>query len=121
MRVLCALGLVLALAGCATGPGLQSRLAAYIGAPETELVQNFGVPLRQINVNGVDYFAYQVRYQQVQPAVTYWGGAGWGPGWGPYGGFPSTSQYMQVWSCEATFALVKGRVESFILRGNDCQ
>ncbi len=122
MRCVFALFLTLILTGCATGPGLQSRLAVYIGAPEAELVQNFGVPVRQINVNGVDYLAYQVRYQaQTLPSGPYWGGPFWGPGWGPYGGFPPMPQDVQVWSCEATFAVVKGKVESFALRGNDCR
>jgi hypothetical protein len=122
MRAIYALGLGLALAGCATGPGLESRLAAFIGAPEADLVQHFGVPVRQINVNGVDYLAYQVRYQaQTTAAPTYWGGPFWGPGWGPYGGFGPVAQNVQVWSCEATFAVVQGKVQSFTLRGNDCK
>ncbi len=118
MRSIFALALAGLLTACATGPGLESRLAAYIGAPEAELVQKLGVPSRQISVNGVDYLAYQVRYQaQTFSSGPYWGGPFWGPGWGPYGSIP---QDVQVWSCEATFALVKGKVESFTLRGNDC-
>ncbi|MGE4482393.1 hypothetical protein [Acidocella sp.] len=133
MRKAIALGLILLLAGCTAGPSLQSRLAAYIGVPESTLVQHFGVPVRQISVDGVDYLAYQVRYQaQTMPGPywggpywggpywggPYWGGPFWGPGWGPYGGFP---QDVRVWSCEATFALVKGKVENVSLRGNDCR
>lgn len=120
MRAIYALVLGLALTGCATGPGLQSRMAAYIGAPETELVQNFGVPVRQINVNGVDYLAYQIRYQAQTSTGPYGGASFWRPGWGWYGGFAPVPQDVQVWSCEATFALAKGKVQSFVLRGNDC-
>lgn len=113
MRTVYALGLALTLAGCATGPGLQSRLAAYIGAPESKLVQSFGVPLRQINVNGVDYLAYQMKYSaQAVPVGPYWG-----PFWGGYQPVP---QDVQIWSCEATFAVANGKVQSFTLRGNDC-
>ena len=35
----------LALAGCATGPSLRSRMAAYIGADMQTLVQQLGVPV----------------------------------------------------------------------------
>jgi hypothetical protein len=120
MRSIFALALAGLLTGCATGPSLESQLAAYIGAPEAGLVQKLGVPNRQINVNGVDYLAYQVRYQAqtFSGGSYYWGGPFWGPGWGAYGSIP---QDVQVWSCEATFALVKGKVASFSLRGNDCR
>lgn len=120
MRLICLCLLVLGLAGCATGPSLQSRLAAYIGAPETVLVRDFGVPARQIEVKGVKYLAYQVRYQaQVAPTMPppYWGGGYWGPGWAWY---VPTPQNVQVWACEATFVLVDNRVQTFYLRGNDC-
>ncbi len=114
----------LTLAGCASGPGLQSRLAVYIGAPEQKLVLDLGVPARQISVNGVDYLAYPIKYQvQTSPGGPYWGGAYYyqgGPFWGPYGGFSALPADVQIWSCEATFAVVQGKVESFALRGNDC-
>lgn len=117
MRLICLFLLVLGVSGCATGPDLQSRLAAYIGAPEAVLVKNLGVPDRQVDVKGVKYFAYQVRYQaQTVPSFPppYWGGGYWGPGWVP---MPQT---VQVWGCEATFMLVDDKVQSFSLRGNDC-
>ncbi|GAN80263.1 hypothetical protein [Acidocella aminolytica] len=116
MRTILALGVVLALSGCVTGPGLQSRLAAYIGAPEATLVKDFGVPARQINVDGVKYLAYQMTYQ----AQTISTGPYWGPVWGPGFVTQPMPQNVQVWSCEATFAVVKDRVQSFTLRGNDC-
>lgn len=106
----------LGLSGCAAGPSLQSRLAVYIGAPEAELVSNLGVPDRQIEVKGVKYLAYQVRYQtQTAPAMMpppYWG-----PGWA---WSPPMPQNVQVWACEATFEVVDSKVRAFSLRGNDC-
>lgn len=116
MRLLSLLVLGLGLSGCASGPSLQSRLAAYIGAPEAELVQNLGVPDKQIEVKGVKYLAYQVRYQaQATPVMMpppYWG-----PGWAWSPPFP---QNVQVSACEATFVLVDNKVQTFYLRGNDC-
>ena len=122
MRVVYALGLTLALAGCATGPSLESQMAAYIGAPETVLVQKLGVPARQITVNNITYLAYELPNQtQVQPGGYAWGGPYWG-GWGPYPyARPMIPQNVQVWSCEVTFLLTEGKVQSFTLRGNDCQ
>ncbi len=114
----------LALAGCATGPSLQSRMAAYIGANEQTLVQQLGVPDRQITVNGVQYVAYNWRRQAAYTGA-YMGG--YGPWVGPYYGgfFPSVyeaglSPQIVIYSCEATFTLLNGKVLSFTLRGNDC-
>ncbi len=104
----------LGLAGCAHGPSLQSRLAGYIGAPESLLVARLGVPQRQITVNGVSYLAYLLRYDtQAMPlGPAPWWGPGWGPAWGPVA--------VQSWACEATFAVREGKVQGFTLRGNDC-
>jgi hypothetical protein len=114
------LALPLFLAACAHGPSLQSRMAAYIGAPEDRLVQSMGVPDKQITVNGIQYLAYVHSHAEVIPNGV--GMGGFGPWYGPYYGayaqpFP---QDIQVWSCEITFALKDGRVESFTLKGNDC-
>lgn len=121
MRLICLLVLVLSVSGCATGPSLQSRLAAYIGASESDLVQGLGVPDRQVEVKDVKYLAYRVRYQaQTTPDMLpppYWGAGYWGPGWAWTMQVP---QNVQVWSCEATFAVVDGKVQTFYLRGNDC-
>lgn len=120
MRLFSLLVLILGLSGCASGPSLQSRLAAYIGAPEAELVQNLGVPDKQIEVKGAKYLAYQIRYQaQTTPVMPppYWGAGYWGPGWAWSPPFP---QDVQVWACEVTFVLVDNKVQTFYLRGNDC-
>jgi len=121
------------LAGCATGPSLQSRMAAYIGAPEEKLVQSLGVPDKQIAVNGVDYLAYVHSQAQIQPAFIGpgfggfggfgpWGGGGFGPWGAGYGGVYSGGlpEDVQVWSCEVTFTVKDSRVWNVTFKGNDC-
>ena len=126
MRRFAALALpLIALSGCATGPSLQSRMAAYIGAPEEKLVQGLGVPDKQIAVNGVDYLAYVKQQAQIEPEIVdpglgFWGGPFWGPFYG--GGVleAGVPQNIQVWSCEITFTVKDGRVWDVTLKGNDC-
>lgn len=114
------LALPLCLAACAHGPSLQSRMAAYIGAPEEKLVQSLGVPDKQITVNGVQYLAYVRRQTEVIPdTFAPWYGPYWGPYYGPFysSGFPVD---VHVWSCEVTFVVKDGKVANFTLKGNDC-
>ncbi len=117
-------GATLLLSGCATGPSLQTRMTAYIGMPEQNLVQALGVPDKQITVNGVSYLAYIRSEAQVEPngaglSYGYWGGPFWGP---YYGSFIDTSlpQPLHVWSCETTFTVHDGRVADVAFKGNDC-
>ncbi len=128
MKKLFFLLLLAALAGCATGPSLQTRMAGYIGDSSQSLVQRLGVPDKQITTGGVQYLAYNVRHeQQIDPSGFGWGGY-YGPYAGPFfpggyygggwdAGFPST---IQDYSCTATFMLKDDRVDNFTLRGNDC-
>lgn len=113
------------LAGCATGPSLQTRMTAYIGAPEQTLVQALGVPDKQITVNGVQYLAYVRSAAQVAPNAADFGFAPWGgPYWGgPFygGGFGvGLPQNIEVWSCETIFSVKAGRVWDVAFKGNDC-
>ena len=100
--------LCLAVVGCATGPSLQSQMAAFVGASPQTLVQGLGVPNRKIAVNDNQYFTYTLVNE-----VDYWSGAG--PYYASYGG-----GYPSIYSCEATFMLMNDRVSNFTLRGNDC-
>ncbi len=123
---------LLAVAGCATGPGLESRMAAYTGASGETLVQSLGVPDKQINLNGVQYMAYVRQRTEVDPEPVFLGLGGFGgPFGGPYGayggGFYGGGLYgagipenVTVWRCETTFKLQDDKVVSFTLRGNDC-
>ena len=65
---------VFALAGCATGPSLQSRMAAYIGDNTQTLVQGLGVPDKQITVNDGQYLAYNRSYDEIMADDVYFGG-----------------------------------------------
>ena len=112
---------LLALAGCATGPSLRTRMAAYIGADMQTLVQQLGVPDKQVTVNGVQYVAYDQWHQEFTPGGWY------GPYGGPfYGGFypafygGGLAPQVITYSCETTFMLKDGKVFNFTLRGNDC-
>jgi len=117
---------VLALSACATGPSLQSRMAAYIGDNTQTLVQGLGVPDKQITANGVQYLAYVQHSYTIEPGGYYggpfgpFGGAYYGGGFYPpaYGAaFPSD---VQVYYCEVTFLLKNDKVLTFTLRGNYC-
>ncbi len=112
----------LAVAACATGPSLQTRMAGYIGASSETLVQGMGVPDKQITINGVQYLAYDRHRTSVSPGFID-GGFMYG-GFPPYGfagpGFV-TPPTVTDWSCETTFMLKDGKVFNFTLRGNDCE
>jgi hypothetical protein len=109
--------LPLLLAACQTGPSLQTRMISFMGASESTLIQSLGVPDKQINVNGVSYFAYVRQRTQVLSTGPFWGG----PYWWPYGGFAGpVSSSVQVWSCETTFTIQNGKVVYVSFKGNDC-
>jgi hypothetical protein len=111
------------LTACAIGPSLQTRMAAYIGAPEAQLVQALGVPDKQISVDGVDYLAYVRQQAQLEPEMDLSFGAWGGPFWGPYyGGFTDLAvpRDIDVWSCEITFTVKDGKVWNVTFKGNDC-
>ena len=60
-------------------------MAAFIGATPTELVQQLGVPDKEITVGGVQYIAYVRRDEQLSPGVGFggfYGGPFWGSGFG---------------------------------------
>ena len=95
----------LALAGCVTGPSLQSQMAAYIGADQQSLVRTLGVPDKHITVNNVQYLAYVT--------TTDFGPQGY------YGGYYYSS-YPAIYSCETTFSVKDDRVFSVKLRGDAC-
>jgi hypothetical protein len=101
----------LALAGCATGPSLQSQMAAYIGSDSQTVVQKLGVPDKHITVNDVQYLAYE------NVTDTDYGFDGY-YGYYPYGGMGYyDGGYPYVYSCETTFTLRNDRVLSVTLRG----
>ena len=112
-----------ALAGCAVGPNLESRMSHYIGATSEQLVQGMGVPDKQITVNGAQYLAYDRHRTDVSPGFVDGGFGGFDGfyGGGFYGGplFISPPLVTDL-SCETTFVLKDNHVQTFSLRGNDC-
>ena len=113
--------LLLSLAGCAVGPSLATRLQAYVGQPETVLVQGLGVPNRTITSAGITFLAYDWQSSTVipgDPGFVGWGWGGYGPSWGI--GFPTPPTVITT-GCEATFQMTPAdTVAAFTLRGNAC-
>lgn len=121
--------LLLLLGACATGPSVQSRLAAYTGASAETLVHNLGVPDKQITLNGVQYLAYSEHHTQISGGASYgfapffggpfYGGGYYGGGYGSpfFGGLPPE---LSEYSCDTTFLLRDNKVFGYTLRGNDC-
>jgi hypothetical protein len=110
----------LAMTGCASGPSIQSQMAAFIGADTQTVVQKLGVPDKQIKVNdNTQYLAYNIITSYGYGgyygpyAGGYYGryyGSYFGTG-GYYGGYP------YVYSCEVTLMLTNDRVNSYTTRG----
>jgi hypothetical protein len=121
MRRILPLLSLLAVAGCVVGPSLQARMSAYIGATSQTLVQNLGVPDKQITVNGIQYLAYDRHRTVVSPG--FYDGGYFGPYYGgPFFGGPFlvSPPVATDFSCETTFMLKDDHVFNFTLRGNDC-
>jgi hypothetical protein len=112
--------LLLTLAGCESGPSLATRLQAYIGQPETVLVQGLGVPNRTIKSGGLTFLAYDWQTSTVIPGDPGFIGWGWG-GFGPWGVGWATPPTIVTTGCEATFQMTPAdTVASFTLRGDAC-
>jgi hypothetical protein len=93
----------------------QAQLSQLVGRPETELIQQMGVPDKSYEAGGMKYLAYTESRVDLIPAMPYPYGP---PFWGWYGGgFPPQAVNL---TCETTFALAGGIVRSFTLRGNAC-
>ncbi len=118
---------LMALSACVTGPSLQSRMASFTGASEKTLVQQLGVPDKQVTVDGLQYLAYDHRDIDFDPGLAgpfYAGGLYGGPFYGGFGpgpffdaGIPSRVNEV---ACETTFTLRDDKVIGFTLRGDDC-
>jgi hypothetical protein len=108
--------LLLLLAGCATGPSLETRLAATIGQSELQVVETLGVPNRTYDTGGFRFLQYEERRQVLHQLDPYWGR--------PYGRFAPYSlggPVLLTRSCDITLTLREGRVQSFTTRGDDCR
>ena len=111
---LCSLALV---AGCATGPPLEQRLLPFVGRSEGDLVATLGVPERTYEVEGRKFLTFEDRRSFIVAGDPFlYRGYGYGR-FRPYFAPPG---YI-VRTCEITFALRGGRVESFTFRGDGCR
>ena len=109
--------LVSMVAGCTNQlAARQAYLNQFIGQSESVVVQQMGVPTRSIETEGVKYLAYSESRVDVVPGLPAYG---WGaPYWGGYGG--GIPPQVVTLSCETTFAVSNGTVQSYTLRGNAC-
>jgi hypothetical protein len=118
MRRVLPLALLL-LSGCATGPTLAERLSTYVGRSEGDLVAELGVPVRVHEAEGRRFLAFErrrtVAYREPGFDRPFFYGP-FGPRWGY---LPGPTGYA-VLGCDITFALRRGVVESFSLRGEAC-
>ncbi len=119
-----AVACVLALGACAY-PSAEhvAALNALVGKPETDLVRAMGVPTRTYDTGGHRFLAYSRSKLETIPGDPgfgpWWGRGRWGGGWGGWGGWGYGLELIQR-DCETTFDLLKGTVQSWSLRGNDC-
>ncbi len=105
----------LAAAGCATGPTLEQRLLPFVGRSEGDLVASLGVPERTYEVEGRKFLTFEDRRSFIVAGdpFLYRGYSRFGPYFSPPGYIART--------CEITFAVRGGRVESFSFRGDGCR
>jgi hypothetical protein len=111
-----ALALLGAAAACAPVPPLEARLQPWIGRGEADLVSAFGVPSGTYEVEGRKFLQIEQRRTQILPSdpLFYRPYGRFGPVWAPGPGYV-------VLTCDVTFALRRGVVESFSFRGEGCR
>ncbi|ARN22860.1 hypothetical protein [Piscinibacter gummiphilus] len=95
---------VLALSACAAPMTYDTTLASWAGAPEEELVREWGAPLRTTEADGRRSIAFESRRIARERSRT------------------GDREYVNVrLSCTTTFELENGRVVEWSHRGNDCR
>lgn len=115
-----ALLLAAPLAGCATGPTFEQRMATFVGRSEADLVATLGVPVRTYETGGRRFLQFEQRATVLVPGDPWgFGPWGFGPPWGYRRPWAVPPSYAVV-GCDLTFALREGRVESFTARGQGC-
>jgi hypothetical protein len=115
-RALLAMVALALLAACTPVPTLQERLQVWIGRSEIDLVSAFGVPAGTYEVDGVKFLSFVQQRTQIVPGDY--------PFYRPYGRFgplagPAWPATVLI-SCQITFAIRRGLVESFSFRGEGC-
>jgi hypothetical protein len=115
------LGLMLLLAACVPRVDRRLFLDTLVGQPETEVIRQRGVPIRTYESGGHKFIAYldqrsTILYGGPMFGGGFYGGGFYGGGFG-YDAFPTEVVRR---SCETTFEIANGRVQTYALRGNDC-
>jgi len=105
--------LLLLLAGCATGPTLDQRLATLIGQNEGDVVAALGVPVRVHEADGRRFLEFERTRTIGVPSSPFYHGYGF------RGGYVPGPSYAVV-QCSITFVLRNDRAESFSYRGEGC-
>jgi hypothetical protein len=106
------LALVMGLAStsCATEEKYAAQMQGWVGRPERELLATWGAPYRAYESDGTRYLTY-ARLSLIPVGGYYDRWDSW------YG---SSARTMAL-SCETTFVVANGIVQSFSHRGNDCR
>lgn len=105
------------LAGCASGPSGEVATRAQsqlVGMPKSRLLSCAGVPARQAEAGGNEYFTYVQRpsYAGGGPSTSIGvGGGSGGVGVGLGFGFPLFGTSSDGGGCEATFTISGGVVQ----------
>ena len=98
---------VVGLASCATTTPYKDVLSSWSGAPESELVRDWGRPTRSYEAGGRAFIVYERRLTLHLPGTST----------GAMGASPAMDVEM---SCTTTFELAGSKVVSWSYTGNDC-
>lgn len=113
---------VLLLCACASQKKYEAMLDTWIGKSERELVETWGIPDKQYQLDaGTRMLAYVKRRTATYPGSSvsscYGNIAGRAVASTCIGGLPPETR---TFHCETTFSLVDGRVARWGTSGNDC-
>ena len=106
------------LTGCATTAKYEAQVQKWIGATERQLVEDWGVPSRTHEMDGIKFFEYksnEIRLVGGYPSFYGMGPLGRGMWMG--GAMPPDVQKL---TCVTTFELTDGIVTKVVIRGNNC-
>ena len=116
----------LALSGCATQAGFDTRMQALVGMSEGDLVQSLGVPDADFTTpDGRRFLQYErlgTRAPAAAPVIGFGvGGFGWRGGYGSGISFgTSFPVYAAPPSCRVTFEIRAGSIAGFSRSGPGC-
>lgn len=95
----------LVLAGCATTEGFKKIVQSWVGSSESQLIANWGVPIRTHESSGTRYLEYDYQHQGYYTTCN--------------SGYCATNTIHK--RCITTFAVRNGVIVNWSFRGNDCK